>query len=207
MCRTGGRRCPCSGGRAAARIRQRRHRGKQRLAAAYASGDQARINAAVAKYVSDVGEQPPAPDALVHPTQSTSSPSASSPSASSPSASSPSTSSPSTSSPSTLVPSPDALKGRAAVPVERAAEIGAAYQAAAAAGGRWVRLAKLRPALGGIERAELDDMLFRMSTTGFVHLAPIANRRAMTDEDRRDAVSVGGEDQHLVLIEDDYWAK
>lgn len=66
----------------------------------------------------------------------------------------------------------------------------------------WVRLAKLRPKLDGAERSEVDDTLFTMTKTGLVHLSPSANRRALTEDDHKAAIRVGGEDNHLLAIEE-----
>ena len=65
----------------------------------------------------------------------------------------------------------------------------------------WVRLAKLRPKLDGADRSEVDDTLFSMTKTGLVHLAPYANRRALTDDDRDAAIRINGEENHVLAIE------
>jgi len=66
----------------------------------------------------------------------------------------------------------------------------------------WVRLAKLRPRLNGAARGEVDATLTRMTKTGTVHLVPDSNRKALTDADHAAAIRIGGEDKHLMAIEE-----
>jgi hypothetical protein len=66
----------------------------------------------------------------------------------------------------------------------------------------WVQLARLRPEIDDIGRDEVDGVLLRMIKTGRVHLAPDSNRKALTEEDHRAAVRIGGEENHLVAIEE-----
>lgn len=66
----------------------------------------------------------------------------------------------------------------------------------------WVRLARLRPKLGGASKAEVDEKLVAMTRTGLVHLAPDSDRKALTDDDRKAAIRIGNEDKHLVAIEE-----
>lgn len=81
------------------------------------------------------------------------------------------------------------------------AKIREAYGELATRPQEFIRLAKLRPMLGDAARADVDETLFAMTRTGMVHLSPIHNRRAMTDEDRAAAVRICGEDNHLIAIE------
>lgn len=66
----------------------------------------------------------------------------------------------------------------------------------------WVRLAKLRPQLNGATKGEVDATLTAMTKTGTVHLVPDSNRKALTDADRAAAIRIGGEDKHLIAIEE-----
>jgi hypothetical protein len=66
----------------------------------------------------------------------------------------------------------------------------------------WVRLAKLRPRLDGVDRDEVDRALRAMAKTGLVHLAPSSNRKGLTDDDHAAAIRVGVVDNHLVAIEE-----
>ncbi|MCP2167246.1 hypothetical protein [Goodfellowiella coeruleoviolacea] len=66
----------------------------------------------------------------------------------------------------------------------------------------WVRLAKLRPKLNGVGKDEVDEVLLQMVRTGTTHLAPDSNRKVLTDADHAAAVRIGGEDKHLMAIEE-----
>lgn len=66
----------------------------------------------------------------------------------------------------------------------------------------WVRLAKIRPRLDGTDREEVDETLLRMVKTGTTHLVPSSNRKVLTDEDHAAAIRIGGEDKHLMAIEE-----
>ena len=89
-----------------------------------------------------------------------------------------------------------------AAPADLESLIRGAYRELATRPQDWVRLAKLRPKLDGAERSEVDDTLFAMTKTGLVHLAPYANRRALTDDDRDAAIRINGEDNHVLAIEE-----
>lgn len=73
-------------------------------------------------------------------------------------------------------------------------ELGDGYQ-------DWVRLAKIRPRLGA-ERDDVDETLLQMVKAGDTHLVPSSNRKALTDEDHAAAIRIGGEDKHLMAIEE-----
>jgi len=66
----------------------------------------------------------------------------------------------------------------------------------------WIRLARIRPRLDGAGKGEVDEVLLKMIKTGTVHLAPDSNRKVLTDDDHAAAVRVGGEDKHLLAIEE-----
>ncbi|RKT52826.1 hypothetical protein [Saccharothrix australiensis] len=80
--------------------------------------------------------------------------------------------------------------------------IRAAYLALSVKPQDWVRLAKLRPKLNGAERDEVDAVLLEMVRTGTVHVAPDSNRKVLTEADHAAALRIGGEDNHLVAIEE-----
>ncbi|GAB3479638.1 hypothetical protein [Amycolatopsis cihanbeyliensis] len=69
----------------------------------------------------------------------------------------------------------------------------------------WIRLVRLREALGNPDHAELDQLLLSMTRTGLVHLAPDSNRKTLTDADHTAAIRIGSEHKHLIAIEPDYW--
>lgn len=66
----------------------------------------------------------------------------------------------------------------------------------------WIRLARIRPRLDGAGKGEVDEVLLEMIKTGTVHLAPDSNRKVLTEDDHAAAVRVGGEDKHLLAIEE-----
>ncbi|MCX2952703.1 hypothetical protein [Lentzea sp. NEAU-D7] len=66
----------------------------------------------------------------------------------------------------------------------------------------WIRLARIRPRLNGVEKGEVDEVLVKMSKTGTVHLAPESNTKVLTPEDHAAALRVGSEDLHLVAMEE-----
>jgi hypothetical protein len=74
-------------------------------------------------------------------------------------------------------------------------ELGDGYQ-------DWVRLAKIRPRLDGADREEVDETLLKMVRSGTTHLVPDSNRKVLTEEDHAAAIRIGGEDKHLMAIEE-----
>ncbi|GHH62336.1 hypothetical protein [Lentzea cavernae] len=73
-------------------------------------------------------------------------------------------------------------------------ELGDGYQ-------DWVRLAKIRPRLSA-ERGEVDETLLQMVKAGDTHLVASANQKVLTEEDHAAAIRIGGEDKHLMAIEE-----
>ncbi|SER39825.1 hypothetical protein [Actinokineospora terrae] len=66
----------------------------------------------------------------------------------------------------------------------------------------WVRLAKLRPELNGAEKSEVDEVLLGMVRAGGTHLAPDSNRKVLTEADHAAAIRIGGEDNHLMAVDE-----
>jgi len=66
----------------------------------------------------------------------------------------------------------------------------------------WIRLARIRPRLNGADKSEVDQVLLKMMKTGKVHLAPDSNTKVLTKADHEAAVRIGGEDKHLIAIEE-----
>ncbi|GGS46482.1 hypothetical protein [Actinokineospora fastidiosa] len=66
----------------------------------------------------------------------------------------------------------------------------------------WVRLAKLRPKLGAAEKGDVDEVLLRMYRAREANLVPDSNRKVLTDADHAAAIRIGGEDKHLMAIEE-----
>lgn len=80
--------------------------------------------------------------------------------------------------------------------------IRAAYRKLATRPRGWVGLADLRRQLDGISDREVDEALRALFRSPHANLVPESNQKALTDEDRRAAVRIGGEDKHLLSIED-----
>ncbi|GGF97421.1 hypothetical protein GCM10007304_09260 [Rhodococcoides trifolii] len=75
-----------------------------------------------------------------------------------------------------------------------------AYASLASEPGAYVRLSRLRPALDGIPRADLDAAIYELQREPGVHLIPEENQKTLTDEDRDAAVVVGNQHNHLLAI-------
>jgi len=75
------------------------------------------------------------------------------------------------------------------------------YRQLAEKQGDWVRLADLRPRLNGVARADVDRVLKAMSKAGRAHLAPDPDRKSLTAADHAAAIRIGGEDNHLLVVE------
>src|SRR5262245_1195111 len=73
-----------------------------------------------------------------------------------------------------------------------------AYQKLAREPREFVRLADLRAEL----REEVDALLKKMSRDRRVYLEPDENRKMLTDADHTAAIRIGGEDNHLIAIEE-----
>ncbi|MBL7498542.1 hypothetical protein I6A84_29600 [Frankia sp. CNm7] len=68
--------------------------------------------------------------------------------------------------------------------------------------GDWVRLADLRPRVGtDVGRADVDEALRRMNRARGVTVAPDEDQKGLTGADRREAVEIGGQPKHLIMIE------
>lgn len=66
----------------------------------------------------------------------------------------------------------------------------------------WIRLARIRPRLNGADKSEVDEALVKLMKTGTVHLAPESNTKVLTTEDHAAALRLGGEDLHIVAMEE-----
>jgi hypothetical protein len=80
-------------------------------------------------------------------------------------------------------------------------KIATLYRQLADKQGDWVRLADLRPLLNGAARTDVDKVLKTMSKAGHAHLAPDPDRKSLTPADREAAIRIGGEDNHLLVVE------
>ncbi|KJE21239.1 hypothetical protein FF36_04470 [Frankia torreyi] len=80
------------------------------------------------------------------------------------------------------------------------AAIRAAYASLAAGPYDWVRLAKVRPLLGGTAKAQVDQALRRMARQPDVRVVPDEDQKSLNAADRAAAVRIGEHDNHLLLI-------
>ncbi|GII91613.1 hypothetical protein [Sinosporangium siamense] len=80
------------------------------------------------------------------------------------------------------------------------ATIRSAYLELAGGHGRWVGLGALRPLLGNVARAQVDEVLIRMERAPDVNLVPESNQKALTPLAREAAVNIGDQDKHLLWI-------
>jgi hypothetical protein len=81
-------------------------------------------------------------------------------------------------------------------------QIKVAYRKLAPKPGDWVPLAKLRPLLNGASKEDVDAVLKALGRKQDVTLAPNPNRKVVTDDDRGAAVLIGGDENHLIAIEE-----
>lgn len=68
----------------------------------------------------------------------------------------------------------------------------------------WIRLARIRP-LVDAPREEVDKALIELMYTGLVHLSPDSNTKVLTNADHEAAIRVGGEDLHILCVEEEYF--
>ncbi|MEV0996899.1 hypothetical protein [Nonomuraea sp. NPDC050202] len=100
---------------------------------------------------------------------------------------------------------PDTAEGNAAVE-SAAGEMSAqerildAYTRTAPGPGRWAGLAELRSLLGDMPRAEQDQALRELERLPYANLVPESNQKTLTADDRAAAVTLGGQDKHLIAV-------
>lgn len=80
-------------------------------------------------------------------------------------------------------------------------KIAAVYRQLADKQGDWVRLADLRPLLNGASKADVDRILKEMSKAKRAHLAANPDPKLVTTTDRDAAIRIGGEENHLLVVE------
>jgi hypothetical protein len=102
--------------------------------------------------------------------------------------------------PETAAATPPAATPKPVEPVTDG-KIATLYRQLADKQGDWVRLATLRPLLNGATRTDVDTVLKNMSRAGQAHLAPDPDRKSLTLADREAAIRIGGEDNHLLVVE------
>ena len=76
-----------------------------------------------------------------------------------------------------------------------------AYRKLARSPGDWIGLADVRPLLGDAPTKFVDTVLKQLSRARQIQLAPDSDRKSLTAEDHKAAIRIGGQDNHLLLIE------
>lgn len=94
----------------------------------------------------------------------------------------------------------DGVAAPAAESVDLDGRIRAAYSTLAGAPGEWVDLTALRPLFKDVSKAELDRALAGMLDARDVRLEPNPFEHRVTEQVRRAAVHIGGEDRHKLAI-------
>lgn len=74
------------------------------------------------------------------------------------------------------------------------------YDSLAPQPGAWVTHTALRRKLGDVPGEALDEAFRLLSRAEDVEMMPESNQKTLTEEDRRNAVRVGGQDTHLIAI-------
>jgi hypothetical protein len=80
------------------------------------------------------------------------------------------------------------------------ARIRAVYASLAPQPGVWLRHTDVRRKLDDVPREALDEAFRRLGQAEDVDMMPESNQKILTDEDRRHAVLVGGQETHLMAI-------
>jgi hypothetical protein len=80
------------------------------------------------------------------------------------------------------------------------ARIRGLYESLASHPGAWVQHTAVRRKLADVPEADLDEAFNLISRADDVEMMPESNQKTLTDEDRRNAVRVGGQDTHLIAI-------
>ncbi|MEU4157851.1 hypothetical protein [Actinoplanes sp. NPDC026670] len=87
-----------------------------------------------------------------------------------------------------------------AEPVDLDGRIRAAYSELAEGPGQWVALGTLRSLLKDVSKADLDRALAGLLEAQDVRLEPDALEHRISEQERRAAVRIGGEDRHKLAI-------
>jgi hypothetical protein len=74
------------------------------------------------------------------------------------------------------------------------------YDSLASHPGAWLKHTNVRRKLGDVPGEALDEAFRLLSQAEDVEMMPESNQKTLTDEDRRNAVRVGGQDTHLIAI-------
>jgi hypothetical protein len=90
---------------------------------------------------------------------------------------------------------------RAGEEVDVEARVVVGYRVLASEPGEFVQLSRLLGELTDVPRADVDAALGQMYQAQRVNLVPQANQLALSAADRESALRIGGEDKHLISIE------
>jgi hypothetical protein len=74
----------------------------------------------------------------------------------------------------------------------------AAYNRLASDPGDLVMLSELRSEFPNIDRGEFDKLLRDLDAKRVIHLEPEVKQSLLSNKDRAAALSIGGEDKHLI---------
>jgi hypothetical protein len=103
-----------------------------------------------------------------------------------------------------MVFAPDAAGGAALAPAPASAplpdRIREAYRALAGSPGGWVSIADIRRKLSDAGPDELDAALRLLERAPDVNIVPQSNQKALSAEDDRAAVTIGGQRKHFLAI-------
>lgn len=80
------------------------------------------------------------------------------------------------------------------------ARVRTAYDSIAPHAGAWVQHTDVRRKVGDVPAEALDEVFRLLSLAEDVEMMPESNQKTLTEEDRRNAVRVGGQDTHLIAI-------
>jgi hypothetical protein len=80
------------------------------------------------------------------------------------------------------------------------ARVRRAYDSVAPHPGAWVLHSEVRRKVGDVPAEALDESFRLLSLAEDVEMMPESNQKTLTEEDRRNAVRVGGQDTHLIAI-------
>jgi hypothetical protein len=75
-----------------------------------------------------------------------------------------------------------------------------AYGQIATGPGAWVGIADIRRKLADASPTDLDAALRELERASDVNIVPQSNQKALTDDDRRSAVTIGGQRKHYLAI-------
>lgn len=100
------------------------------------------------------------------------------------------------------VPAAESVPGPPVATAAPVARVQAAYRQLAGQPRAWVSLTALRQRVADLSRQQVDDALRSLTRGRLANLVPQSRQQDLTVADRQAAVRIGGEDCHLVSMED-----